>query len=146
MYNVKYTKTLREQEGGTYGARAYVGLSKRPIEEAPISIFFDCNPDKIEQLVTIVHNELKKIAEGDINQIDLYKTTTNYLKERKQEQDYNRHDMSLLTNYYREDYDMNAPENFENIAKAISAKDIKEFSGKELQNAETYEIVIKPLN
>ncbi|WP_194768159.1 M16 family metallopeptidase [Tamlana sp. I1] len=146
MLQLRFTETLREQEGGTYGARTHANISKRPVQEAVISVSFDCNPDKVEQLVTIVHNELKKIADGDINQVDLDKTTTNYLKERQQQKDYNNYDMRLLTNYYREGYNMNSPENFEDIISNITVKDIKHFVKKVLKNAETYEVVIKPKN
>lgn len=146
ILKLRYTETLREQEGGTYGASAYVVLSKRPVEEATIMVGFDSNPDKVDRLVEIVHAELRKIADGDIDQNDLDKTTTNYLKERAQQKGFNRYDMAVLTNFYREGYDMNDPKNFENIVKNISVKDIKEFTNKVLKGAKTSEIVVKPLN
>ncbi|WP_418603526.1 M16 family metallopeptidase [Hwangdonia sp.] len=146
ILKLRFTETLREQEGGTYGAGVFVNLSKKPVEEAMIYVSFDCNPDKVDQLVAIVHNELRKIANGDINQVDLDKTTTNYLKERQQQQDYNRYDMRLLTNFFREGYNMNNPENFENIVNNIMINDIQEFTKKVLENADTYEVVIKPKN
>lgn len=146
MLTLRYMETLREEEGGTYGARSYVNVSKRPEEKATIAVGFDCNPDKVDTLVSIVHQELQKIAAGDISQIDLDKTTTNYLKERAQSKGYNRYDMSVLTNFYREGYDMNAPENFENIVKGITVNDIKAFTAKVLKGAKTSEIVIKPSN
>ena len=146
ILTLRYTETLREQEGGTYGASAYAGLSKRPVEKATIIVAFDCNPDKVDTLVGIVHGELLKIAAGDIKQGDLDKTTTNYLKERGQEKGFNQYDMSVLTNFYRENYDMNDPANFEDIVKKISVNDIKEFTSKVLKGAHTSEIVVKPLN
>ena len=146
ILTLRYTETLREQEGGTYGASAYAGLTKRPVEKATIIVAFDCNPDKVDTLVGIVHGELLKIAAGDIKQGDLDKTTTNYLKERGQEKGFNQYDMSVLTNFYRENYDMNDPANFEDIVKKISVNDIKEFTSKVLKGAHTSEIVVKPLN
>lgn len=146
ILTLRYTETLREQEGGTYGASAYAGLSKRPVERATIVVGFDCNPEKVDKLVSIVQEELRKIAAGDISQSDLDKTTTNYLKERGQEKGFNQYDMSVLTNFYREDYNMDDPANFEEIVKKISVKDIKEFTSKVLKGADTSEIVIKPLN
>ena len=146
ILTLRYTETLREQEGGTYGASAYAGLSKRPVEKATIIVAFDCNPDKVDTLVGIVHGELLKIAAGDIKQGELDKTTTNYLKERGQEKGFNQYDMSVLTNFYRENYDMNDPANFEDIVKKISVNDIKEFTSKVLKGAHTSEIVVKPLN
>ena len=146
ILTLRYMETLREQEGGTYGASAYAGLSKRPVEKATIVVSFDCNPEKVDTLVAIVHSELLKIAAGDIDQSDLDKTTANYLKERAQEKGFNDYDMSVLTNFYREHYDMNDPANFEDIVKNISINDIKEFTSKVLKGADTSEIIVKPSN
>ena len=68
------------------------------------------------------------------------------LKDRKQQKDYNRYEMSLLNNYFREGYNMDDPKNFENLVNSITAKDIQEFTQKLLKNAQQYEIVIKPLD
>ena len=144
ILQLRYTETLREDEGGTYGASAYSRLTKRPLNEATISVSFDGNPDKIEKLIGIVHNEIQKIANGDIQQTDLDKTLTNYKKEREDQKNYNRYDMRLLTNFYREDYNMNSPENFEEIVSEITAKDVQKFTKNLVENAKTYEVVFKP--
>ena len=144
ILQLRYTETLREEEGGTYGASVRSGLSKRPLYEATVSVSFDCDPDKVEKLIGIVHKEINKIANGDIQQADLDKTLTNYKKEREDQKNYNDYDMSLLTNFYREDYNMNAPENFEKIVNNITVKDIQNFTKNLVTNAKTYEVVFKP--
>lgn len=144
ILQLRFTETLREEEGGTYGARAGAGMSKRPVEQASISVSFDCDPDKAERLIAIVHKEIGKMAKGDIKQTDLDKVTTNYLKERTEQQDKNSYQMRLLRNYFREGYNMNDPKNFEDIVNAISVKDIKKFAKALLKNAKSYEIVFKP--
>ena len=146
ILNLRYTATLREEEGGTYGASAYVNLTKRPVEKATIIVEFNSNPEKVDRLVSIVHEEIKKIAAGDINQTDLDKTTTSYLKARAQEKGFNNYDMSVMTNFYREGYDMNDSANFEDIVNAITVNDIKEFTSKILKGADTSQIIIKPSN
>jgi len=144
ILQLRYTETLREQEGGTYGASAQGRFSKRPKEEASLFVGFDCNPDKVDDLVNIVHEEIKKIAAGTINQEDLDKTLANYMKVRKEQQDYNSYDMNLLVNYFIEGYNMNAPKNFDKIVNSITAKDVQNYTKELLKNARTYEIVFKP--
>ncbi|WP_299672098.1 pitrilysin family protein [uncultured Polaribacter sp.] len=145
VLQLRYTETLRENEGGTYGARVSASVSKRPKQQASISVSFDCNPEKAEALITIVHQEIEKIVNGKIEQSDLDKTLTNYVKERKQQKDYNRYDMSLLTQFYREGYNMNNPKNFETIISEITKEDLQNFTKNVLNNAESFEIVFKPL-
>lgn len=146
ILKLRYTETLREQEGGTYGASASVNIYKRPVEEVAIFIGFDCNPEKVDRLIAIVNEELQKIAAGNINQVDLDKTTTNYIKERTQEKGFNSYDMTVLAHFYREGYNADDPINFENIVNNISIEDIQNFTNRVLKDAKTSEIVIKPLN
>ena len=145
ILQLRYTETLREQEGGTYGAGTYASLSKKPFGQGHFQVQFDCNPDKVEQLIAIVHEEIKKIKEGVILQSDLDKTLTNYLKERTEQMNYNSYDMSLLRNYYLEDYNMNDSKNFKDIITSIKASDVQEFLVNLTTNSEFSEIVFKPL-
>ncbi|MCL5244833.1 insulinase family protein [Cellulophaga sp. 20_2_10] len=144
ILQLRITETVREAEGGAYSPRAGAGFSKRPVSEGSISVSFDCNPDKVDDLLKIVHTEIKKIGEGEISQVDLDKTLTNFIKERKESKDYNGYDMSLLQNYVLEGYNMNDPKNFENIVNSITVKDIQKFTKKLLKGAKTYEIAFKP--
>lgn len=144
LLQLRYTETLREEEGGTYGASANAHLQKEPTEQASISVTFDANPEKVEGLVKIVHNEIHKLAEGDIDQSDLDKTLTNYLKEREEAKDNNSEYMRLLTDYVLEGYNRHDPKKFEDIINGISKKDIQEIAKTILKGADTYEIICKP--
>jgi zinc protease len=146
VLQLRYTESLREEEGGTYGASSRGSISRRPTEEASISINFDCNPDLAEKLISIVHKEIEAIKNGVIQQADLDKTLTNYLKEREESKNYNRYQMSLLKNSVLEGYNMNDPKNYENIVKSITAKDLENIAKKLMKNSKAYEIVFKPEN
>lgn len=146
ILQLRFTETLREQEGGTYGVSAGVYLSKRPDQEINLRVSFDCNPDKADQLINIVHKEIDKIAKGDIQQSDLEKTIANILKGRKEEKDYNRYDMNWVSNYVLEGYDMDNSKNFGEIVKSITAKDVQKFIKELLNGSDSFEIVFKPLN
>ena len=144
VLQLRYTESLREEEGGTYGARTRGTISRRPSQEATISVTFDCNPELAEKLIVIVHKEIEAIKNGDIQQADLDKTLTNYLKEREESKNYNKFQMSLLKNSVMEGYNMNDPKNYENIVNAITIKDLKKIAKKLLKNSKSYEIVFKP--
>jgi len=144
VLQLRYTESLREKEGGTYGARTRGSISRRPIEEAFISVNFDCNPDLAEKLIGIVHKEIEALKNGDIQQADLDKTLTNYLKEREESKNYNKFQMSLLKNSVLEGYNMNDPKNYENIIKSITIKDLRNITNKLIENSKSYEIVFKP--
>ncbi|MDC6366795.1 MULTISPECIES: M16 family metallopeptidase [Flavobacteriaceae] len=144
ILTLRYTETLREQEGGTYGARSFVTILKRPVQKVIINVMFDCNPDKVDTLIDIVHQEIKKIANGEVLQDDLNKTLTNYLKEREQAKDKNQYTMDLVFNYFWEGYNMEDPENFDTIINGITIDDIANFAKGITEEADSFEIVIKP--
>ena len=144
ILQLRYTESLREEEGGTYGARTRGSISKRPAEEASISVNFDCDPALAEKLIGIVHKEVEDLKKGNIQQADVDKTLTNYLKEREERKNYNSYQMSLLKNDVLEGYNMNDPKNYEDIVKSITVKDLKNMTKKLLRNSKSYEIVFKP--
>lgn len=144
ILQLRYTESLREDEGGTYGARTRGSLSKIPTQEATISVSFDCNPELAEKLITIVNKEIEALKNGDIQQADVDKTLTNYIKKREESKNYNRYEMSLLKNSVMEGYNMNDPKNYEDIVNSIKIKDLKNTAKKLLKNSKSYEIVFKP--
>ena len=53
ILDMHYTESLREEEGGTYGASTSATFSRRPKEQALIQVYFDCKPalcDKLREL------------------------------------------------------------------------------------------------
>jgi zinc protease len=144
VLTLRYTASLREEEGGTYGAGVWASISKRPTQKGTLDISFDCDAAKVEKLIPIVYKEIAKIKEGEIKQEDLDKTIANYLKSRKESKEFNSYDMNLLVNYFRNGYNMNDTENYENIVSKLRVKDIKEFAEKLTKGARSYEIVYKP--
>lgn len=144
ILQLRYTESLREEEGGTYGARARGSLSRRPTQEGTISVSFDCNPELAEKLIAIVHKEIENLKDGEIQQADLDKTLTNFLKSREESKNYNRYDMGLLQNSVLEGYNMNDPKNYEDIVNSITIEDIKNITEELLEDSKSYEIVFKP--
>ncbi|WP_010133974.1 M16 family metallopeptidase [Ochrovirga pacifica] len=144
VLQLRFTESLREEKGGTYGASVGINLTKKPKGQLTMSVRFDCDPDKANELIEIVYKELKAIAKGEIKSEDLIKTKTNYLKEREDAKNYNRYQMQRLLNYYREGYDMDLPENFEKLVTDIHEKDLKKMMKKMLKNGHSYQIVFHP--
>ena len=144
IMQLRLQETLREKEGGVYSPSAYAFLNKEPKEQSYLSMKFDCNPDLAEKLIGIVHNELTKMSKGDINQEDLDKTLTSYKKSREQSKSNNAYDMTLLTTFYRDGYNMNDTKNFEDVVNNITIKDIQVLAKRLQDNGESFEIVFKP--
>ncbi|TDP02226.1 M16 family metallopeptidase [Flavobacterium sp. 245] len=145
ILTLRYTESLREKEGGTYGAYVQCVAVKYPSPAAKLEISFDCDANRADHLVPIVYQEIDKIKKGEIVAEDLEKTRINYLKIKADSKNFNKYTSDLLYNYFRENYNMDDPKNYEDIVKSITAKDIQDFANSFLNKADSYEIVFKPL-
>ncbi len=141
ILQLRFTKIMKEKTIDAYTASVKANILKRPIEQASLHITLECNPDKIEQLITQVHEEIKKIEKGVVLQADLDKIKANYLKERKEQKRHNSYDMRVLINYFREGYNMNNLKNFEDLVNTITIKDLEVFTKALINDSRSYKIV-----
>ena len=144
VLDLRYTETIREEEGGTYGVGVRARTSHYPESEATLSMFFDCAPEKADHLKTILYGEIDKIINDGPTAIDLDKSVKNMLKTREQSKLHNAYWMSSLYNYYYHGIDTNNPDNYENILKAFTIEDIKEIAAAFFTDADEIDVVFKP--
>lgn len=144
VLEMKLLETLREQEGGTYGASVYSSLTKRPKESATFYVYFDCDPEKAEKLVSIVFQEINKIKNGAIDKEDLEKALTSNLKDVKEEKEYTSYELNTLYDYFVEGYNRNDTKNNVDIITAIKPSDIQGFTALLMKDAQSFELVFKP--
>ena len=137
-------ETLREQEGGTYGASVYTSLTKRPKQLASFYVYFDCDPEKVDKLVSIVHQEIEKIKNGEIDKEDLSKVVSSSLKTLKEDKEYTNYDINLMYDYAIEGYNKNNPKNNVDIINAITHKDVQNFVKEMMNGSQSFEFIFKP--
>ena len=63
ILDMRYVESLREEEGGTYGASTNASLSRRPKERAVIQTYFDCKPALCDKLRELAVKGIKELAE-----------------------------------------------------------------------------------
>ncbi|PCH77710.1 MAG: peptidase M16 [Flavobacteriaceae bacterium] len=146
ILRLRFTETLREEEGGTYGASVSCRLYERPKVSLELAVSFDCDPTASKKLIQIVVREIEKIKRGDITETDLDKTIKSHLKSRLDRKNYNHFFYSQLRTYITKDYNIDSPSNFEQILDSITVKDLQEFVGKLFnEDMYAYKIVFYPL-
>ena len=145
ILTLRYTESLREKEGGTYGAQVSGSLVKLPKPTVNLNIAFDCDADKVEHLLPIVYQEIDKIRKGNISNEDIEKTSKNYIKAKADQQNFNFNSMDLIFNYFENNINMDDPKNYIDIVNAVTVKDIQDFANTFFKNAKSYEVVFKPL-
>ena len=138
-----YTATLREEEGGTYGAGIAVGMQNEPVERALIQIFFDTNPEAAGKLREVAVAELDKLAENGPDEEQMTKTVENFKKNLPESRISNSYWMSALKYWYRHsgaDYDSE----YEAAISEITPENIKGILQKILASGNFIEVVMSP--
>ena len=118
-----YTKTIREDQGGTYGVGTAAVAMNEPEERALIQIYFNTNPESVKKLSEIAVAGLKDLAENGPTQEQFNKAVENSKKNIPESRISNGYWMTSLNNWYRfgSDYD----KEYEEAVNTLTPEDIK---------------------
>ena len=138
ILDIVYTEKVREDEGGTYGVSSRGSIARYPENQTILQIVYDTDPAKMEYLNTIVHKELKDIAENGPREADFKKVKEFMNKKYSENIKENSYWLGVLNtyNFYSEDNHTD----YLNTLNAITAEDVKEFANKFL--SQDNEIVV----
>jgi zinc protease len=145
ILELRFDETIREEEGGTYGVSAGVSLQRWPEEKGTIRMTFDCDPEKAEELKSILYRELDKLAGDGPSDEDLSKTVENFLKKREENREHNSYYLNTIYSYYLHGINFDDPANYEEILKDLSTKDVKKFMKKFNKDPNIVDVVFVPL-
>ncbi len=84
-----YTEKVREEKGGTYGVSVSGQFWKYPSEGCSMTVNFRCDPNKFEELLPIIDEQLQRIATEGPTQDQLNKV---------KEYEHKNYDRAVLTN------------------------------------------------
>ena len=144
ILRLRYTEEIREKEGGTYGVSVNAYSERLPLSQKSVMMNFDTDPEKADHLKSIVYREMEKIAAEGPTEEDFDKVVKNLLKDREQAKPNNGYWMGVLINYYQNQYDSDASENYEDILSKMSKEDIRKFAAEFLKGADAVDVVFVP--
>ena len=142
VLDIVYTKTIREEQGGTYGVGVMGQTMNRPNDGYMFLIAFDTNDEVYETLMDIAKAGLKDIAENGPRQEDLSKVLENKLKKRTEQLQENRFWSNVIMSEVTDDMDIMTE--YENIIKGVTPESVADFA-KQIINGNLKEIVQLPV-
>ena len=137
-----YTDTIREKEGGTYGVGTSGSLTIRPKQRTSMSIQFDTDPDKVDELSVMVLDELNKLAEEGIPEEYFQKAKLNFLKGIPEMRISNSYWMSMLEMYYR--YGLDQDSERESVIEGITPEKVQSFINGLLSQGNRIKLIMNP--
>lgn len=144
ILDIRYTNSLREDEGGTYGASTNASLSRRPEEKVMIQVYFDCRPSMCDKLRDLSIQGIRDLAENGPTDEEVNSAILNLKKNIPENRQTNAYWRNAIESYELYGHDRDA----ENEA-AINALDkgtIQRVLQEVLAQDNLIEVVMKPAN
>ena len=142
ILDLVYQRTMREEEGGTYGVRTAVDISRIPEGETSIAISYTTDPERIEGMNRVLHREIQKIAENGPTDEDYNKAKEYLIKNRDEWQKMNGFWTAALDILYFYGEDENS--DYKTLINSISKDDIKQMMKDLTAQGNVIEVVMLP--
>ena len=139
-----YTKTLREEEGGTYGASSAMNGRRIPNERASIMVAFDTNVEKSPKLRELAIKGLSDLAQNGPTQEQLTMALENFKKNLPEQRINNSYWLSALK--ANKDYGIDYDAEYEAALSQVTVEDVKNVLQTILSAGNFMEIVLMPKN
>ena len=118
-----YTKTIREDEGGTYGVGVAMVGQRYPEERALIQVSFDTNPEMAERLAELAIKGLKDLAQNGPEADKFNMAIENFKKNIPETRLNNSYWMNNISEYLEHGYDYDAE--YEAAVNSVTPEDVK---------------------
>ena len=141
IMDIVYTKTIREDEGGTYGVDVRGSVDNYPYGSFSLYVMFDTDPKQIDKLLAKVKQGLDEIVKSGPAEESLNKVKEYMLKNYGEAQRSNSHWLNAIDAYYT--WGIDRQNGFDAKIKAITVNDIKEFTAKLLAQKNEVDVIMK---
>ena len=142
ILDIRYTNSLREEEGGTYGASSRCMLERRPKETAMIQVYFDCKPALCDKLREIALRELSALATDGPTDEEVSMAKVNLQKNIPESRQRNNWWLNGIDTYLEYGQDRDAE--YEAGVNAISKEAIQSVLQEILSQGNQIELIMKP--
>jgi zinc protease len=142
ILDMRYTESLREEEGGTYGASAITSMDRRPKEQALVQVYFDCKPALCDKLRELAVKGIQDLAQKGPTDEEVSMAKLNLLKNLPESRQQNRWWLNGIELYQMYGEDRNAE--YEAAVNALDANIIKETISEILGSGNFIDFVMKP--
>lgn len=146
ILNLRYSASIREREGGSYGVGVSASNNLEPISTYTLAVTFDCDPKRADYLKSLVYTELKELATTPPTGQELKNVIRNMLKNNQQSKYKNSYWAGILYTYYKMGVNINDPKNYEQIIREMKPEDIRTYVQRFMKKADIVDITFVPQN
>ncbi len=142
ILDIRYTESIREKEGGTYGVGVRGSVSSVPVNSATLYMQFDTDPAKQAKLIGMIYDEVNDIVKNGPKAEDLQKVKENLLKTYNEDLNENRWWSNSLETYYHNKLDY--IDDYKAAVAKLTPELIQKTLKKLVDQGNIMEVVMKP--
>jgi zinc protease len=144
ILNIMVRENLREDKGGVYSPYVGGGMRSLPNGLSDVTVFFQCAPSDVENLIEAVKEEIKSLQEKGPTQENFEKVLETQRRSRESNLEKNRFWMNTLSSYYKTDRSLTDIKGYEKLIESITKEDIQKASKQFLDLDKALILNVKP--
>ena len=144
ILDIRYTNTLREDEGGTYSASVNASYSRRPEERVLLQVEFGARPSLCDKLRGLAVEGIRELAADGPTDEEVNQAVQNLKKKLPERRQNNSYWQSALESYLRYGRDVNADN--EAAINGLTKEKMQAALQEVLAQDNFIEVVMKPAN
>ncbi len=142
ILDMVYTNTLREDEGGTYGAQTGVILDREPTCQDVLEVDFETNSESADNLRRMAREGLEGLAASGPVTEDFGKAVRNLQKNVPENRLKNSYWMNGIEQWYK--YRIDYITEYESAIESLTPDDVRNAAKEMLESGNFIEIIMRP--
>jgi len=142
ILDMVYTETLREEEGGTYGASVTVSLGNVPTNLDLLEIDFETNSESADKLRAMARQGLENLAANGPSADHFDKAVKNLQKKVPEDRVKNAYWLVGIEQWYK--YNIDYIRDYESAIDALTPEDVKNVAASMLESGNYIELIMRP--
>jgi len=144
VLNIMVRENLREEKGGVYSPYVGGGMGQLPKGVSDITVFFQCAPEDVEELVGAVKEEVKDLSENGPSDENFKKVTETQRRTRESNLEKNRFWLRTLSSYAKTGRDFKEINTYNDLIENLTKDDIREAANDYLDLDKAIILTVKP--
>ena len=142
ILDMRYVKSLREDEGGTYGASAYGVINPLPKPAAMLQVAFETSPTAADRLVELSLRDLNALTTDGPTAEEFDMAKKNLQKQIPESRITNGHWLNVLRSFelFGLDYD----QDYEEVVNNLKPEDLQNILGKITNSGTAKTMIMRP--
>jgi zinc protease len=133
LLRIRLRDRIREQLGGTYGVGVTGGSTRAPRQEYTFGINFGAAPERLDSLVQVVFEELRRIRDSLPTDQEVATLQESQRRGRETSLRQNEYWMGQLLGYYREGYDPRDIAAYEQLIAGLTPETLRQAAQRYLR-------------